>query len=128
MLARPQDSLLAWESPAPLFGSAGDLLVFASLSYRSATVQSNRPTPELNQPAYSLRDLGVVWTRQDNRWQLGLHGMNLTDEEYITAGFHSPTLGRENNVTAFLWQPSADLSHAAIPAELTAAFCCSDLR
>jgi len=99
------NGLLAWESPAPVFGSAGDLLVFASMSYRSATVQTDRPTPELNQPAYALWDLGVVWTRRDKRWQLGLHAKNLTDEKYITAGFHAPTLGQEKNITAFYGNP-----------------------
>jgi iron complex outermembrane receptor protein len=68
-------------------------------------VQSERPTPELDQPAYTLWDLGVVWTRQDIRWQFALHAKNLTDEKYITAGFHAPTLGQEKNITAFYGNP-----------------------
>ncbi|HET6564540.1 MAG TPA: TonB-dependent receptor [Xanthomonadales bacterium] len=97
--------LLAYELASRWFRQDGNLLVFTSLAYRSETVQFEYPSPELDQPAFTLWDLGVVWTRHDQRWQLGLHGKNLTDEEYITAGFYAPTLGRERNITAFYGNP-----------------------
>jgi iron complex outermembrane receptor protein len=76
-----------------------------SLAYRGDTVQFEMPTPELNQAAYTLWDLSVVWTEQGGRWSFGVHAKNLGDEEYVTAGFYSPTLGLEKNITAFYGNP-----------------------
>jgi iron complex outermembrane receptor protein len=97
--------LLAYETAGGLLSHPGSWQVFSSLAYRSETVQFEQPSAALDQPGYALWDLGLVWTRQDKRWSLGLHGKNLTDEKYIYAGFYSPTLGLENNITAFYGNP-----------------------
>ncbi len=96
---------LSYEIPTAIFERAGSLLFITSLAYRGETVQFEQPTAELNQPAYSLWDLSVVWTEQSSRWRLGVHGKNLSDEEYITAGFYAPTLGQERNITGFYGNP-----------------------
>ena len=46
-----------------------------------------------------------MWTSYDGRIQAGLHGKNLTDEEYRVAAYNFPTLGLEGNVTAFYGAP-----------------------
>jgi iron complex outermembrane receptor protein len=97
--------LLSYEMPTALFQRDGSLLIINSLAYRGDTIQFERPTSELNQPAYTLWDLSVVWTEQGGRWSLGVHGKNLGDEEYKTAGFYAPTLGQEGNITAFYGNP-----------------------
>ena len=35
-------------------------------------------------------DASVNWTSDDDRWQLGLHGRNLSDERYVTSGYYFP--------------------------------------
>ena len=46
-----------------------------------------------------------MWSSTDGRYQAGLHGKNLTDEEYKVAAYNFPTLGLENNVSAFYGNP-----------------------
>jgi iron complex outermembrane receptor protein len=54
---------------------------------------------------FTLWDLSVVWEDDDGHWRFGLHGKNLTDEEYKVAGYNFPALGQEGNVTAFYGPP-----------------------
>ncbi|WP_306302041.1 TonB-dependent receptor [Brevundimonas abyssalis] len=50
-------------------------------------------------------DLSVVWTTPDQRWQLALHGKNLTDEEYRTGGYNFPGALFDNSISAFYGPP-----------------------
>ena len=70
-----------------------------------------------------MLDASIVWTADDDRFSLGLHGKNLTDKQYITSGYQfavgnaitgqpvivngniTPSLGREGVVTAFYGNP-----------------------
>jgi len=110
----------------------GDLTASSTLSYRSKTFQFETPSPFLDQPGYALLDASLVWSSDDDRWTVGLHGKNLTDKEYITSGYQfltvnpvtgapirsdnplspvfaqpgvAPSLGREGVVTAFYGNP-----------------------
>ena len=95
-----------------------------TLSYRSKTNQFEIPSPFLDQPGYALLDASIVWTSDNDRFSLGLHGKNLTDKQYITSGYQfavgnaitgqptltpggniTPSLGREGIVTAFYGNP-----------------------
>ena len=53
----------------------------------------------------------MVWTSDSETWLVGLHGKNLADEEYRTAGYCfglqgcPSALGLENNTTVFFGPP-----------------------
>lgn len=65
----------------------GLLSFLGGVSYKDSTHQFEIPNPLTDQDAFSLIDLSVVWASDSDRWQLGLHGRNLTDEEYIAAAY-----------------------------------------
>ena len=103
----------------------GMLNIIGSASYRGDSQQFELRTPLLDQEAYALFDASIVWRSNDDRWLIGLHGKNLTDERYITAGYNflrqnpdtgdfilangqpglNPTLGREGVLTAYYGNP-----------------------
>ncbi len=93
----------------------GTLQVLNTVVYRDETQQFEFPNPRLDQEAYTLWNASVVWDSDDARWQFGLHGRNLTDEEYKVAGYDFvdepapgvfvPTLGLEGTLTAFYGDP-----------------------
>jgi iron complex outermembrane receptor protein len=97
--------LLTYEMPMNLFGTSGLFTMIGSASYRGETSQFEIPTPELDQDSYTLWDLSLVWAADSGRWSAGIHGKNLTDEEYKVAGYYFPALGLENNITAFYGNP-----------------------
>lgn len=99
------NGVLSYELPLNLLQQPGRLRLTGSLSYRSETVQFEQPSVELDQPGYTLWDLSVQWSDHRNRWQVGIHGKNLSDKKYISSGFYSPTLGREGNIAAFYGNP-----------------------
>ncbi len=99
------NSVLSYELPVQLLQRPGRLQFSSSLTYRGATGQFEQPTPELDQRAYTLWDLNVVWSDSGKHWLIGIHAKNLSDTEYIYAGFYAPTLGREGNITAFYGNP-----------------------
>ncbi|HWT13142.1 MAG TPA: TonB-dependent receptor, partial [Allosphingosinicella sp.] len=111
---------------------SGELSFISTLSYRSASQQFELRTPGLDQDGYALWDASIVWRSDDDRWSIGLHGKNLTDTRYITAGYNflfqdpdtgnfvgngvppgpplgtpglDPTLGAEGVLTAYYGNP-----------------------
>ena len=76
-----------------------------SINYQDEVSQFEIPSPLLDQESYTLIDLSLVWEDDDGRWRVGIHGKNLTDEEYIVAGYDFPGLGLEGNVTGFYGPP-----------------------
>jgi iron complex outermembrane receptor protein len=83
----------------------GMLSVIPAFSYRDKASQFEFPNPLLDQDAFTLWDLSIVWNDDDGHWRVGLHGKNLGDEEYKVAGYNFPGLGLEGNVTAFYGPP-----------------------
>jgi len=64
--------------------------------------------PALDPEAYALVDLGVVWTSEDDKWSFGVHGRNLTNEEYRVAAYNFVTpsqLGADSAYSAFYGAP-----------------------
>jgi len=103
---------LAYQRPMGLFGADGTFGIMGAWSYRGKTNQFEIPSDFLDQPSYSLYDLNLTWKRMDGRYEIGLHGRNLTNEEYITSGyvFATPngaasTLGLEGVLNAFYGAP-----------------------
>ena len=106
----------------PAFG--GRLDANTTLSYRSSTQQFELASPGLDQKGFALWDANLVWRSTGGRYTIGLHGKNLTNKKYITAGYNFlaqnpftgafllngagnpiPTLGTEGTLTAYYGAP-----------------------
>jgi len=92
--------------------AAGDLTLINTLSYRGSYSQFEIPNPALDQDGYVLWNASAVWNSSNGRWQLGLHGRNLTDKRYIVSGYDfinpatgAPTLGLEGTLIGFFGDP-----------------------
>ncbi|WP_339933640.1 TonB-dependent receptor [uncultured Brevundimonas sp.] len=70
--------------------AGGALAITPSISYRDDYSQFEFPNPILDQEAYSLVDLSVVWTAPNDKLTVGVYGKNLTDEEYRIGGYNFP--------------------------------------
>jgi iron complex outermembrane receptor protein len=105
---------VAYATPFQWEAIPGHLTFVNSLSYRSDSSQFEVAMPLLDQEAYTLWDMSLVF-RTDANWTIGIHGKNLTDERYKVAGYNFvtqtgpttfvPTLGREGTLTAFYGDP-----------------------
>ncbi len=84
--------------------ATGRVAVIGAVSYKGATNQFET-TSILDQGSYYLADASIVWTRTDGKLRAALHGKNLTDRHYKTAGYFFPTLGNEGVLTAFYGNP-----------------------
>jgi iron complex outermembrane receptor protein len=98
----------------PVGAGMMDFIGLASL--RSDASQFEVPNPFLDQDGFVLVDASMVYTTDDGRYSIGLHGKNLFDKEYIVAGYNFvaggvggapfiPTLGREGTLTGFYGDP-----------------------
>jgi iron complex outermembrane recepter protein len=111
-----------YRTPLRLFAREGQLSLLPRAAYRSRTHQFEIASRHLDQEAFTLIDMSVIWTSQDRAWRLGVHGKNLTDKRYIVAGWDfvnddtlAPLLGLERTLTAFYGDPrtiSASISYA----------------
>ncbi len=77
----------------------GELNINGAAAYTSGIQQFEIPTI-LDQPGYTLFNLSVTWTSDDDHWQAGLHGRNLSDKEYKVAGYNF-----DPDYTAFYGDP-----------------------
>ena len=105
--------------PANFFDRGGDVSFITQTSYKSRTHQFEVPNPFLDQGGYGLVDASLVWTSEDGKLQMGIHGKNLLDREYRVAGYNfvaqnadgsivvppTATLGLEGVLTAFYGAP-----------------------
>jgi iron complex outermembrane receptor protein len=82
---------LSYDVPVGMFGDDGGLNLYTSFSYRSLTHQFNFRTP-LDQPGYALVNAGMSWTTSDGMVSVGVHGTNLADKRYVTAGYDFVTV------------------------------------
>jgi len=88
-------------------GDHGSIAFIPAASYRSSFHMFEIPS-RLDQDSYWLVDASVVWTSADDRYRVGLHGKNLTDEEYRIGGYNFPQSAGAlfgNSVTAFYGPP-----------------------
>jgi iron complex outermembrane receptor protein len=90
--------------PVVLFSRQGTLNLISTVSWRDDQYQAIVPHPEFDQPAYTLWDLGILWSGNDGRWQVGVQGRNLTNQKYRVSGLDI-TLGLENNYVAYYGNP-----------------------
>jgi iron complex outermembrane recepter protein len=107
----------------------GKLTGSSTVSYRSLTHQFETASPFLDQPGYTLLNADLNYSFGGGRFNIGVHGKNLTDVRYKTAGYqyiksdlagtpltaggavitngtgYVPTLGKEGIATAFYGNP-----------------------
>jgi iron complex outermembrane receptor protein len=88
-----------------LFSRDGSLVWLGGISYQDDVNQFEIPEPLLDQKAYSLINMSLVWSSNDDKYSLGLHGKNLGDKEYKVASYNFPTLGLEGVQSAFYGSP-----------------------
>jgi len=93
-----------YDIPLPVMGHNGRVSLIGSWAYKGATKQFETASL-LDQDSYRIWDASIVWTRQDGKVRAGLHGKNLGDTHYKTAGYLFPTLGNEGTLTAFYGNP-----------------------
>jgi iron complex outermembrane receptor protein len=106
---------LTYAMPFAPFEHPGMLTWNSAWSYRGESSQFEAPNPYLDQEAYTLWDMSLIYRRDEGNWSLGLHAKNLTDERYKVSGYNfvninpngtfTPTLGREGTLTAFYGDP-----------------------
>ncbi|RAN36241.1 hypothetical protein HY11_12510 [Hyphomonas pacifica] len=101
----------------------GALSITGSASYRDEYYLFNVPNegfdpgtnvifplggPALDPDSYTLLDLSLVWTSPSEKLKFGIHGRNLTDEEYRVAAYNFVTpsqLGADSAYSAFYGPP-----------------------
>ncbi|GAB3285264.1 TonB-dependent receptor [Parahaliea aestuarii] len=88
----------------------------ANLAYRDDVHIFEVPSA-LDEDGYTLYNASIVVRSPNERWTIGLHGKNLTDEEYRIAGYNfaatfddqgnviAPGLGGDDTVTGFYGDP-----------------------
>ncbi|MEQ7153666.1 TonB-dependent receptor [Brevundimonas aurifodinae] len=85
--------------------AGGELTITPSLSYRSEFSLFDAPDPVLDQGAYTLVDLSAIWSAPNGRYQVGVFGRNLTDEEYRIGGYNFAGATFNNSISAFYGPP-----------------------
>ena len=85
--------------------AGGSLAVTPSVSYRGDSSMFEFPNPILDQQAYTVADLSIVWTDPSDRFTLGLYGKNLTDEEYRVGGYNFPGAIFDNSIIGYYGPP-----------------------
>lgn len=87
----------------PLFGGRLDFI--PAIALRSATSMFEIPNPILDQPATVIADAALNWTSGDDRFMLGLHGRNLSDERYRVGGYNFPGALLGNSIIGYYGPP-----------------------
>ncbi len=103
---------IGYERPLAVFGTEGTFAIMGAWSYRGKTNQFEIASDFLDQPSYSLYDVHLNWKTINGRYEIGLHGRNLSNKEYITSGYvfatpdgSASTLGLEGVLNAFHGAP-----------------------
>jgi iron complex outermembrane receptor protein len=85
--------------------AGGELAFTPSAAYRGDSQMFEFANPILDQQAYTLYNASVTWTSESDRWRLGLHGLNLADEQYRVGGYNFPGATFGNSIIGFYGPP-----------------------
>lgn len=85
--------------------AGGRLSITPAVALRSEQTMFEIPVPLLDQPATVLVDASANWVSADDRFTLGIHGRNLTDEQYRVGGYNFPGALLGNSVIGFYGPP-----------------------
>ena len=81
----------------------GRFSILGGASYKGSTYQFEIPNPLTDQDAFTLVDMSILWAANSGRYEFGLHGRNLTDEDYIAASYDFAAV--DNSVIGFYGPP-----------------------
>lgn len=84
--------------------SLGEIAISLGASYRSETQIFQIASP-IDEDSYTLIDASAVWHSADGHWHVGLHGKNLSDEEYRVGGYNFANLGAEQAIIGYYGNP-----------------------
>jgi len=87
------------------FEDGSEIAITPSAAYRGAYQQFETASPLLDQDAYWMYDASAVWTSASDRWTVGFHGKNLSDERYRTGGYSFPGALTGDSLIAFYGAP-----------------------
>ncbi|MEW9798306.1 TonB-dependent receptor [Alteromonas sp. CYL-A6] len=92
----------------------GDFIFNANYYYRDDYLLFET-SDLLEQDSYGMVNLSVRWESHDGHWYAGLHGKNLTDEEYLVGGYdfvtrtedggYGPGLGGDTTLIGYYGDP-----------------------
>ncbi|MCU7555317.1 TonB-dependent receptor [Alteromonas sp. ASW11-19] len=74
----------------------GDLVFNANYYYRDDYLLFET-SDLIAQDGYGMVNMSVSWESMDGDWYAGLHGKNLTDEEYLVGGYDFVTIGEDGS-------------------------------
>jgi len=83
----------------------GSLSLMLAGSYRAETRAFPNAASMVDEGSYVLMDASAVWSSADEHWSVGLHGKNLTGEEYRVGGYNFPSLGGEASIIGYYGNP-----------------------
>jgi iron complex outermembrane recepter protein len=86
MVNSPEWKLNATAQYSLSLGERGTLLLFGQLSYQDDLFFTQINEAEVGQEAITLLDARIAWLDASGRWELAVHGKNLTDEDYFHNG------------------------------------------
>lgn len=84
----------------------GDFVFTSNIAYRGDTQIFEAPS-ELDQGAYTLMNLGVIFYASESDWIASLQVKNAFDKEYRIAGYNFRGLGLEDTVIGYYGDPQA---------------------
>ncbi|MGE0740082.1 MAG: TonB-dependent receptor [Hyphomonadaceae bacterium] len=87
----------------PVFNGA--LAFTPSVAYRGDSQMFEFANPVLDQQAYTLYNASLTWTSDSDHLRLGLHALNLGDEEYRVGGYNFPGATFGNSIIGFYGPP-----------------------
>ena len=93
---------LTYRPEADVMG--GGLAITGWASFRSKYSMFEIPS-QLDQSGYTLANADIVWTSGSGRYELGLHGKNLTDKHYRVGGYNFPGATLGNTITGYYGPP-----------------------
>ncbi len=86
-VATPKNTAsLSNEFIADLAGS--EISITTSINYRSSVTLFQAPSQLVDQPGYSLVNIGLTWTSGNEKWLVGFYGLNVTDRRYRVSAYY----------------------------------------
>ncbi|MGM0906695.1 MAG: TonB-dependent receptor [Pseudomonadota bacterium] len=83
---------------------SGSMVWSTNVSYRDDTQIFEVPSP-LDEEAYTLTNMSLIWYSNSSQWTVGLHAKNVFDEEYRVSGYNFGSTFGENIVTGYYGDP-----------------------
>lgn len=84
--------------------NAGQFVWTTNYAYRGSAQMFEVPSL-LDEDSYGLLNTSIVWYSKDGHWNIGLHGKNLTDEEYRVGGYNFDATFGDDAIVGYYGDP-----------------------